>query len=62
MALLAGFDLALLDGVSLQERVQVLLLAPVALIVVVGKLAGLKVGDDGIVPPGELHTQARRRG
>ena len=50
MALLAGLDLGFLHGVRLQELVEVLLLAPVAVEVVVGKLAGLEVGDDGVRP------------
>ena len=60
MALLASFNLGLLDGIRLQERVQVLLLAPMAVEVVVAHLAGLKVGDEGIAPAGELDARARR--
>ena len=43
-----GFDLGLLDGVSLQELVQPGLLAPVAAVVVVLEGAGLKIGDDRV--------------
>ena len=46
------------DGVRLQERVQLALVAPVALEVVEVQLAGVGVADDRIPPLGQLHGQA----
>ena len=53
MALLAGLDPGLLDGVDLQEAVELGLVAPGAVVVVVVDLPGRRVDDDGIGPVGQ---------
>ena len=48
MALLASFNLGLLDGIRLQERVQVFLFAPAAVVVVELHGTALEVTNDGV--------------
>ena len=61
VALLPGLDLGLLDGIALQKRVQVLLLAPMTLVVVVLQRSVLEVADDGVRPIWKFHAEARSR-
>src|SRR5262249_58584103 len=54
----AGFDTALLDGVKLEEAIEVLPLAPAALVVVEADLAGGGVDDDRVAPARQADEQA----
>ena len=59
MALLAGLDPCLLDGVDLQEAIELGLVAPGAVVVIVADLPGRRVDDDGIGPVGQPDDEAR---
>ena len=59
VALLAGLDPRLLDGVDLEEAIQVALVAPGAIVVVVADLPGRRVDDDGIGPVGQPDDEPR---
>ncbi len=57
MALLAGLDPRLFDGVDLEEAVELALVAPGAVVVVEVDLPGRRVDDDGIGPVGQPDDQ-----
>lgn len=57
MPFATGFELGSLDGVGLQELPQMLLRAPVAVVVVIAQLPGLQLTDNWVAPVGQLHTQ-----
>ena len=61
VALPAGLDLGLFDGVGLQKAVELLLVAPGAAVVVELQAAAGQVADDRIVPAGQLDRQAGGR-
>src|SRR5947209_281508 len=53
MALLAGLDPCLLDGVDLQEAIEVSLITPGPLVVIVADLPGGGVDDNRVGPIGQ---------
>ena len=58
VAPLAGLDRGLLDGVGLEEAVELLLRAPAAVVVVVADAGRSAVStDDGVEPAGQLDEQ-----
>jgi len=57
VALPAGFRLRALDGVGLQEGIQVALLAPVATVVVVLDLSRGQIADSRIASLRQLHGE-----
>jgi hypothetical protein len=58
MAPASGLSAGSFDGISLQEPVEVLFFTPAASEVVELQLAGGQIGDDGIDPLWQLHSQA----
>src|SRR5262245_44155753 len=58
VALLAGLQLHHLDGVHLEEAVEMRLLSPDAVVVVVAQLPAGGVDDHRVLPAGQLHQQA----
>jgi len=60
MAVLAGFEFGLLHGISLQELIEVLALAPFSFVVVEGDGASSCVTNNRIAPAGELHGMTGR--
>jgi hypothetical protein len=58
MALTPGFDFRLLDGVCLQEVIELRLFAPAAFVVVKLGFTGARVKHDRVFPIGQFHDQA----
>ena len=58
VALTTSFRCGAFDGIRLQELIELFLLAPMASVVVVFELAGVRVADHRIPPAREVHAEA----